>query len=238
VVEFGRATGNARAEAFGYAVLAAHWLFALDYEHERAEAASGAGAAAAKDPLFRAGNHALRSMALLSMGQVGLALELSGECLPYLERNENRWFALQMAPVCDAAEVANGQMSAGMRRLVGGLRRADATGSVASGSFAAFNLLATYVSVACAKAKPPLGVLLRNPWFVLTQAPFAARKARSLIDHLRAVITEQARYGSRIMVDFYDARLRVCRHNKAEARESSAKSRHACATRASTRCRR
>jgi len=216
VLEFGRASGNASAEAFGHYVLAAHWMLVLDYE--RAESSARAGAAAAKDPLFRAGTNGYRAVALLAGMQVGPALELCSEWLPYLERNANRWFTLQVAPVRYAAEVASGQLSAGMQRLLTCLRDAQATGSVSSGSLIEFNLLSTYVSIARLDVKPPLGVLLRNPWFVTTQAPFAARKARALIDRLRAAYTAAGAHGALNTVDLCEARLQARRRDKVGAR--------------------
>jgi hypothetical protein len=47
-------------------------------------------------------------------------------------------------------------------------------------------LAVNYVSIARMDITPPWAALPRNPWFVFTQLPNAARRGRVLIDRLRA----------------------------------------------------
>ena len=67
--------------------------------------------------------------------------------------------------------------------------------------------------------KPSVGALIRNPWFVLTQAPFAARRARALIERLRAEAVAKELNGMLNMVDLCDARLRAHQGKPGQARE-------------------
>ena len=138
---------------------------------------------------------------------------------PFLDGNENRWFSLLLRPVRAGAELTRGQLSDGMRGLLAAVRDAGASGMVASMGLIESLLLSTYVSVALMDVKPSVGALIRNPWFVLTQAPFAARKARALVERLRAKALAKDHHGMLNMVDLCDARLRAQQGKPGQARE-------------------
>jgi hypothetical protein len=80
-------------------------------------------------------------------------------------------------------------------------------------------LALSYVSIARMDVKPPLSALVRNPWFVFTQAPFAARKARALIERLRADLPAMNLSGMFGLVDLCDARLLLHQGKIADARD-------------------
>ena len=217
LIAFGRASGNARSVAMGHAALALRWNASLDFE--RAQAVAQAGLVAAKDPLFKSMNAVFGSVAMLAQLHAAPALALCSEWLPYLERNESRWSALLMVSVRAGAELSRGQLSDGMRGLLAAVRDARASGMVASMGLVELLLLSTYVSVALMDVKPSVGALIRNPWFVLTQAPFAARSARALIERLRAEALAKDHHGILNMVDLCDARLRAHQGKAGQARE-------------------
>ncbi len=217
MIEFGRASGSARAETLGHYALAMHWVVALDFE--RAAAAGEAGIASAKDPLLRAVNAVTRAIALMGDMRAGPALELCNEWLPYLEQNECYWFAQPARQVRAAAELAHGRLSDGWRNFLAGNRDLHARGLEANAALSDGFVLLTYVSIARLDVKPALAALLGNPWFVFTQAPFAARRARSMIERFRAELPAKNMSGMLGLVDLCDGRLLVSRGRKAQARE-------------------
>jgi len=87
-------------------------------------------------------------------------------------------------------------------------------GYVLSAGISEATLIATYVVIAWGEGTATLGMLLRNPWFVLTQAPFAARKARLLIDRLPARFEQEGMRGSLAMIDLGEGRLLVHQRKK------------------------
>jgi hypothetical protein len=80
-------------------------------------------------------------------------------------------------------------------------------------------LLHTYVTIARRDVKPTVGSLIRNPWFVFTQAPFAARKARQLIDRLRIDCELKNTRGYLGLVDLFEGRLLAHQGKKQQAKE-------------------
>ena len=80
-------------------------------------------------------------------------------------------------------------------------------------------LLHTYVTIARRDVKPTISSLIRNPWFVFTQAPFAAQKARRLIDRLRIECEEKNTRGYLGLVDLFEGRLLAHQGKKLKAKE-------------------
>lgn len=217
LVAFGRATGSARAEALGHTGLAAYWVVAGD--SVRGAAAAEAGVASAKDPLFRAMNAFGLAGALLGAGQDEAALDVCNEWLPYLERNRNDLFGMCLRRCRAVLKLKRGQLSEGFRELLADLGDQRARGMVGAAALSECSLLGIYTAMACSDAKPRLGPLLRNPWFVFTQAPFAARRARVLIERLRVEFAQWGGHGLLGMVDLCDAQLLVREGKTAQARE-------------------
>ena len=217
LIEFGRSSGNARALSLGHFSLGIHWLLALDFQ--RAAAVSKAGVDAAKDPLFRAANALIQSLALAADMRIDEALEVCRVWQPYLERNENHWFGLMMSQVRASTDLAHGELSSGFRALLTGLDTCRARQMMSIASLAEAFLALTYVSISRMDIKPSLSAVVRNPWFVLTQAPFAASRAGALIIRLRRELKDKDLSGMRGLVDLGEARLLSHRGRKSEARE-------------------
>lgn len=216
LIALGEASGSARASAMGHMALGWYWTTCCD--HEAAARCGLEGMALAKDPLFRATLAGVASLALLAGGEVDTAFELSGEWLARCERDGNRWTGGQLGVAHSAASVARGRLSDGLRRLRAVTAEMRRDGMVSSASIGEQALLNVYTAVACRDAKPGLDVLLRNPWFVITQAPLAARKAQALIDRLRAEWGAGQAGGLLIGVDLCAARLSAHQGRAAEAR--------------------
>ena len=216
-IAFSRSTGSSRGEAMGHWILAWHWIMALDFE--RAAAIAEAGIASAKDPLFRSGAGLAKAVALLVDLRGEAALQTCREWLPYFESNGNGWFGQQLRQTQAAAELACGRLSTGLRNYLAGLGELHGTGLLGTTALIETFLVLLYASVARLDVKPTLGALLRNPWFVFTQAPFAARKARALIERLRVELPAKNMSGMLGLIDLCDGRLLVHQGETAQARE-------------------
>ena len=216
LVAFGRASGSARAESLAHLSLSFCWSLALDFD--RAATAAQMGIDAAKDPNFAAFGAVFRSGALANDQRFEEATRLLDEWLPYLERNENYWFAQPAKGNRTAIGLASGQLSDGMRGMLAAIRGYRERGWELSVFFSEVFLMLTYVSIARRDTAPALGAIVRNPWFVFTQAPFAARKARRLIERLRAAAEQKDLRGLLGLIDLGEGRLLSHQGKKAEAR--------------------
>lgn len=217
LIAFGRASGSARAEAMGHYSLAMYWC--LTFGYERAAASAQAGIDAAKDPLFRALNACALSLALLRTRRVANALDVCSEWLPFLESNSNYYFGQPMRLVRDASELAGGRLSDGLRNILAGMLDLQVRDMRTTAGIVQSALLNIHVAVVCKDVKPTLGVLMRNPWFVFTQAPFAAHKARGLIERLRVELQERNLSGLLGLVDLHEGRLLAHQGKKEQAQE-------------------
>jgi hypothetical protein len=215
LIALGTATGNARALSLG------HWCMALFWsiDPQCRMASARASIDAAKDPLYQCLGAVPLVQALLAEGRSTEVLDLCKQWLPYFETNGALYLATQLRPVYHAASIAQGRLSDGLRSLQAGIEEAKTKQLFGSALFGELNLMGVVVSVACGGARPPLGVLARNPWFVFTQAPFAARKAAALIDHLRTELPRRHQSGLLFYVDLYEAMLCSAQGKSARARE-------------------
>lgn len=91
-----------------------------------------------------------------------------------------------MRQVRAAAELAHRRLSDALRDFLTGNRDLQAKGVEANAAFSDGFLLPTQVSIARLDVKPTLGALAGNPWFVFTQAPFAARSPTAASDDPRS----------------------------------------------------
>jgi len=174
---------------------------------------------AAKDPLYRGLGALPLAMALSAEGQADQVLELCRQWLTFHEANGGLYFAAQLRPFHHSASIAKGHLSDGLRGLLSGIEDAKTRRMLSCAFFGELNLMAVLASVARGDARPSLGVLARNPWFVFTQAPFAARKAAALIEHLRAELPRRQQAGYLFYVDLYEAMLCAAQRKNARARE-------------------
>jgi len=217
LADSGRAGGNSRAEAMGRGGIAMYWLLSLDFE--RAAAFAQVGIDVAKDPAFRAWNALYLMTAFLADARYEAADPVIADYLPYLERNQNYWLGQSVRGCRAGVDLAAGQLSSGMRRALASTRSLQEVGNEGSAYFTeVFNML-TYVSTARRDMTPTFGALLRNPWFVFTQAPFAARTGRRMIDRLRAEAAQKDLRGFLGLIALGEGRLLAHQGKKAEARE-------------------
>jgi Beta-lactamase len=194
-----------------------YWILTLD--SERAAVVAQIGIDVAKDPTLRAANGLYRTIGLLADTRFEEAGRVIDDWLPFLEENENYWQGQPTRGCRAAVDLASGQLSSGMRGGLDSARSLREAGFEASAVFTdVFNLLA-YVSIARRDVTPAFGALLRNPWFVFTQAPFAARKARRMIDRLRAEAEQKDLRGFQGLIDLAEGRLLAHQGKKAQARE-------------------
>jgi class 3 adenylate cyclase len=217
LVEAGRTSGNARAESMGRGGMAFYWFFGLDFE--RAATFARMGMDVAKDPAFQAWNALYLILALMADARFDAASPVIAEWLPYLDRNENFWLGQSVRGCQGSLDIVTGKLSRGMRLGLAQVRIFREAGYEPGAFFTeVFNLL-TYVSTARREVRPPIAALLRNPWFVFTQAPFAARNARRLIERLRAEADQKNLRGFKGLIDLGEGRLLAHQGKKAEARE-------------------
>lgn len=213
---FAQATGNARAAAMASGCEAGNWLFLLDFE--RAEAVTRKGIEDARDEVFGGFAAMYLGFALgLRQDMEACARHLEA-WLPYREHHEDRWFGGFMSLAYGGAEAALERLSQGVRRILAIQRDSRERGAgqwVVTANNAEVTL---WVSVARRDVTPTLGALLRNPWFVFTQAPFAAGKARKAIASMRRESDNGFR-GFDPLTDLAEARLLSARRKKAGARE-------------------
>ena len=217
LVEFASVTGSARVASLAYVGLSSYWLLALDFE--RAVNAARSGIAGSKDPLYGSTNAIYEAVALAADLRFVEAVRLVDDWLPYAERSENHLATTWMKATRASADIALGRLSMGMRSVISAPQRHREAGwemlAVGSEVF----LLHTYVTIARRDVKPTGGSLIRNPWFVFTQAPFAARNARQLIDRLRIECELKNTRGYLGLVDLFEGRLLAHQGKKQQAKE-------------------
>ena len=199
LIEFGRSSGNARALSLGHFSLGIHWLLALDFQ--RAAQVTSAGIDAAKDPLFRSANALILSLALAADMSIDETLSVCEVWQPYLQRNENHWFGLLMSQVRACMRLAQGELSNGFRVLLAGPEACRARQMMSVTSLVEAFLALTYVSISRMDIKPSISAVVRNPWFIVTQAPFATRRAVAVITRLRGELEQKDLGGMLGLVD-------------------------------------
>ena len=214
VIAFGRDIGNARAESLGQFTLSMHWLLALDFE--RAALCASDGVMAAKDPSFAACNAVPLATALIASLHIDEAAAVCEKWLPYLERSENIWLGLMLHAVDAAVRLARGDLSTGLRDALRSQVLAQERGYRSTSVFIGAFIMLTYVSIVRRDLKPPLSALLRNPWFTLTQAPFAARTSRRLMAELQSDCVAFGLRGLANLLDLGQGRL-LAQQGRADA---------------------
>jgi class 3 adenylate cyclase/tetratricopeptide (TPR) repeat protein len=215
LIEFGQALGNTRCEAMGHAQEAFCLLLLLDFE--RAMEAADRAIASTADVVFKTNGVIFKGLALLMTSRFQEADELLAAWLPEMERNEDRFFGDMGRGIRAPTDAALGDLSNGMRAwtaLIGDYRDREWLGHAFMNEA---GLVFTYVSTARMDLNPGVAALLRNPWFVFTQAPFAARKARRLIEKLRLEAERLGGQGFGVWLDFFEARLLSHQKKKDEA---------------------
>ena len=216
LVVFGRSSGSRRAESKAHEGLSLFWLLNLDFE--RAQLAAQAGIDASGDPTFASACALARATALGADLRFEAAAEVADEYLPDLLRNEDHWVGQPMRAARICADFGSGRLSKGMRDMLAVTRDARARGYAEALFFYEVYLALTYVSIARVDVRPSLRAIVFNPWFVVTQAPFAARKAGILIERLRAEADSRGVRGFLGLIDLAEGRLLAHQGKKARAR--------------------
>jgi hypothetical protein len=216
LIAFGLATGNARAQSLGHWCMAFFWSAA---DPERCVEGARAAMDAAKDPFYKSMNANPLASALMVEGRFAEVLDLCRQWLSYFETNANRSQAAYLRAYFHAARIADGDLSEGLRGLLAGIADTKARQQLLGVTAGELTHMIVLVLVACKGARPRLGVLARNPWFVFTQVPFAAGKAAALIEHLRIELPRRHQSGYLPYVDLYEALLCVAQGKSARARE-------------------
>ena len=218
LVAFGHRSGHSRAMALGHYGLAFTHLLALDFE--RAAQIAQAGIAAARDKLFVSMNGIVLALSQVAQGRFDEARVVCAEWMPYLSDGGNLWQGAHLKQVQACADLALGDLSNALRRLLAGCSEAHAQGMTATGGLLDTCLLMAYASVARLDVKPSASALMRNPWFVFTQAPLARRRAHALIAHMSRGAEDIGYTGLLALVDLTQGRLLTHAGRKAEAREA------------------
>ena len=215
IVGFGRSSGNARAESLAHYGLGAYWFFALDFE--RAAAVTQTGIEASRDRLYGACLATLNACALATDLRFVEAARVVDVWLPYLEQCENHQLGSILSSIRAGVDMIAGQLSSGMRRFIASIQTfRDGNQGILAILFE-ISLALTYVSIARRDVTPKLGSLLRNPWFVFTQALFAERKAKRLIDLLHTEVESRDIRGLLGLIDLCEGRLLAHQRKKAQA---------------------
>lgn len=218
VIERGHANGKGRALAVPEQQMALMAALSLDFDAVVTHSENGM--AASRDPLFEASTAWTAACGHLLNLNAPDAVELAQAWLPYLEDNENRWVGLQTQMTQASVNVATGNYSHGSRQYLEVLRKARAGGMQTTASIMGETLLIVmFVSIARMDIKPTIISLLGNPWFVFTQAPFAARKANALIVKVRNLCEAKGITGPLNLVDYSEGRLLIHQGKVAGATE-------------------
>ena len=217
LIHLGRASGGARAESMGHFCMVLYWFFACDFE--RAVIAAQAAADTAKDPVFWATGAGYLAFALAGVGRTEEARRCCERLIPDMKRHERQWIAQYLCQSHAMADLGQGSLSKGLRDYRHGLRVISERGYLVGKATADNGLLSIYTGVACGDGKVAFRTLLRNPWFVFTQAPFAARWARALIQRLRVELVERNAAGFMCNVDLCDGRMLLRQGKLLEARQ-------------------
>lgn len=215
LIELGTVSGNARASAQGHAAMNMHWMLVLDFE--RAVEAAEQGMKAARDPTFVAMNAMWATLSLVVDMRFDEARALCDRYVGFLLDGGNHWFGQSMVGARHVVDMARGDYSAGMRGGLATIEWARRQGWEESRFYGEVLLLQAYVSIVRREPPPRTGHLLANPWFVATQALFAAQHARRLLLRLRAEASSAGLHGFDGLLDLAEARLLAHQKRHAEA---------------------
>ncbi|MGB7306381.1 MAG: adenylate/guanylate cyclase domain-containing protein [Burkholderiaceae bacterium] len=211
----GRTNGNARAESLARNFMGIRAWMTLDFDG--AIVHSQGGQECARDPLFSSMNVNNEAIGHMMKLEPAPAAQLCADHLAYTRDNGNQWTGRHLQFPASAAALAQGDLSNGLRDFLGLIEQASQAGMRATSTLASALLVNVYTTVARFDIMPGPGHLAANPWFVFTQAPFAAGKARALARQLRADATATDSAGIFLLLDYAEARLLAHRRKKKDA---------------------
>jgi class 3 adenylate cyclase len=211
----GRRTGNSRAESIAEHFLGIMSWLLLDFD--AAIEHGNAGQACARDPLFASMNSLNAVIGHLLKLETKRAHQLSNPQQAYIVENENNWTGLQSQFAHAAAEMAEGNLSDGLRKFQSMNASLPDRGMMATDAMSSALLVCLYTTIARFDIIPSAAQLATNPWFVFTQAPLAIPKTRTLSNRVRSQAAQSGSTGVTLMIDFSEARLLARMQRKKKA---------------------
>lgn len=215
LMEFAVASGSARALTF------AHWATALiaantgDIVRGVGEAQKGRDAAV--DPFYKGIAESYLAGFLAGSGAYDAARAMIEPALRFAEEREIPVFTLVHRLNEAMLLLGEGELTRGMDQLVAVKRRAGELGFVIE-TLASLNEAIVYARIATGEAKGSIGVMVRNPGFVIGRARKASQTARDALGELSENLPRDLE-GFRFMIEFEFAKLLVKRKERDEARK-------------------
>jgi class 3 adenylate cyclase len=207
LIAFGEETGNARAAVLGY--LSRGGLLSTCFEDESALENCSVALSKVRDPSYGAFAASLTAAAAANALAFDRARAVVDEWLPRARRAGNTWAASTLAVYGGFIVALDGDYSRGVRQAMAAWEEQLRHDFMLTAMFTEFSFAGLYLTLATREGpRPAIGRLLRNPWFVATQAVPAARKARRMLDELSVQLEERGWHGGLGRVTFLSARLR------------------------------
>ena len=189
LVEYGRTTNDPRPRAMGLWLLA--FTNAVYFNYEEAVANAEESISIGLSPIDRMLATAGKALAQLMLGRHEEALRMLESV--HIRCSEGGLVLAQTITeyAYGAAMVVTGDMAGGVHWIEDWRKRFEAMNYVPGSAFYNLYIGEIYLEMALGKEKPPLTVMRRNFWFLLTTLPFAAGKARR---HLEEAATFFRKY--------------------------------------------
>ena len=205
LVEHGRTSNYARAEAVGHCAEAVYRWLALDFPG--AAAAARQGMAESRDEVYLVSNAFLLACALVSNGQFEEARGVTSVWIPRLADVGNYWIGSAMRGLGAGADVGLGRLSHGMRELHRVIDDVHQHGYVFLEYACRVAAAQIHVATARRDVDVPARTLLKNPRFVISHAVPAAKKAKQELEQLRSDVQRVQLGGFLGMIDLAQAQL-------------------------------
>jgi tetratricopeptide (TPR) repeat protein len=215
LMEFAIATGSARALCFAH--LASGVIAANTGDPTRSVAELKRARDAAADPFYRSTVEAWLGGFLVGVNEYNAAKALIEPALRFAEEHEIAIFSLLQQFNQAMLLTAEGEPTRGLDKLAS-LRLRSVELAFSGELFIAINEAIIYARMATGEAKGSLGVMLRNPGFVLGRARKASQIARDALADLSANLPPYQE-GFRFLIEFDFAKLLIKRKDRDEARK-------------------
>ena len=178
--ELSRTSGDPRPMGFGYWQLAITNLYSDQYPEALENARQSIGTALA--PLDRLSARSAEGGALTLLGRTEEAFAVLGDVR---RRGEDSGYIIVVMLIdiyYGASMSLTGRLGAGIRWIHEAIHRIEEWGNPHMPALGYMILGEIYLQMATSAEKPPLPVIVRNLGFVVTNVPFAARKARRYLE--------------------------------------------------------
>jgi tetratricopeptide (TPR) repeat protein len=174
------------------------------------------GREAAVDPFYRGIVESWLGAILTGDGRCEAARPVIEPALRFAEEREIALFALMQRLNESMLLLSEGELTAGMNQLTS-VERESASLSFLGETIARANRAVVYARMATGEAKGSLGVMFRNPGFVLKHARNASQTARDSLADLSENLPPDLE-GLRFLIEFEFAKLLIKRKERDEAR--------------------